>query len=161
MLENDWGFWALAFTILGSVAAFFRWQGKVDEKLTGLDELKKVVSEIQKTVSEILGRLPPQTFTSQSPLKLTDFGKKISKELNVENWLNEHLINIKQKLKDKEEFEIFEECLIYVIDLEKTDNSFKRIIASTAYNYGIDHDQIRKIYQIELRDRILNSIDSL
>ena len=43
-----------------------------------------------------------------------------------------------------------------MLDLEETDSSFKRIIASTAYNHGIDDDQIRKIYQIELRDRILN-----
>ena len=161
MPENYWGFWVLAITVLGAFAAFCRWQGKVDEKLTGLDELKKVVGEIQKNVSEILGRFPRQTFASQSPPKLTDFGKKISKELDVENWLNEHLFKIKEKLESKEEFEIFEECLAYVVDLEEKDSNFKRIIASTAYNHGIDDDQIRKIYQIELRDRILASIDPL
>ncbi|MCY4290032.1 MAG: hypothetical protein OXC63_15780 [Aestuariivita sp.] len=58
MPENDWGFWALALTVLGTVAAFFRWQGKVDEKLTGIDELKKAVGEIHKNISEILRRFP-------------------------------------------------------------------------------------------------------
>jgi len=105
---SEWGFWIFIITILGSAAAFFRWQGKVDEKLKGIDDLNKTIvgmkAQFEKNFNEIFLRLPtPKTYSSQSPPRLTDFGKKISKELDMKHWLDAHQSKIGQDLKDKEE----------------------------------------------------------
>ncbi|MCY4261655.1 MAG: hypothetical protein OXC91_15535 [Rhodobacteraceae bacterium] len=169
-LFHDWRFWGLVIPAFLGVIGWFvshlvsssKWRGRVDTKLEGIDALNKTVSEIKRdfetALRDIFLRLPPpQTAISQSPVQLTDFGRKISAELDMSSWLDTHQSNVVGITKGKEEFEIFEECVAYVRDLEESDDIFKRMISSAAYNFGTEPDQIRKIYQIELRDCILGA----
>ncbi len=167
-LLHDWRFVvaviAVVISVIVAAARFWRWQGRVDTKLEGIDALNETVAGMAKRFedkfNDIFLRLPaPQTATADSPLRLTEFGRKISADLDMPQWLDMHQSRVLGITRGMEEFEVFEECVAYVRELEDSDDDFRRRMAATAYNFGTETDQIRRIYQIELRDRLLETRD--
>jgi len=56
----------------------------------------------------------------------------------------------------KEEFEIFDLCTSYVNKCYENDVDLFRKVRSSAYEHGIDEEQVLMVYRLELRDYILN-----
>ncbi|MCY4345602.1 MAG: hypothetical protein OXC17_02255 [Aestuariivita sp.] len=154
--------WAAIVVLFLAIISFAFYLGGLNQRIKGFEGLKDIIEkmriEFERKFDEIFLRLPPPaTAVSLSPLQLTDLGKKISKKLQMSSWLDAHEFLIEDQLIDKEEdFEIFEQCGLYVKNLETSDEDFRRVLSLTAYNHGLKVEQIRIIYQIELRDRIIS-----
>lgn len=59
----------------------------------------------------------------------------------------------------KEEFEVFDLCRKLVEKCAAEDSGFGRNVQATAYQHGTDEEQVLKVYQVELRDRVLFLLD--
>ena len=169
------------FYIIGLVVwlgATFIWVGKTNTNIKHLqDGLKEVkddlksglasvqedirtvqedIRTVQEDIKKLFERLPLQkTADASSPLKLTDFGQKISDHVNAKKWAVENVENLINEAKDKEEFEIFNMCFDHVKHCFDENEEFNRKIQSIAYEYGTEIEEILKVYQVELRDQIL------
>lgn len=136
-----------------AVVKFVRWTGRVD---TRLDDLTTGLADARADIKKILERLfSRSTVEAHSPIQLTDFGREISAATSANEWARTNAPNLENEAAGKEEFEVFELCVSYVERLYQEDSEFERTVRSTAYERGIEPEQILKVYQVELRDRLL------
>lgn len=114
MLENFNPLWIIIFlTILsvlgGAIFGFGKWYGAVNNDR---DSLREFMDEIRGDIKKICAHLPsPSPVASESPVQLTEFGRKISDNVSALQWAKDHAENLKKEAKDKEEFQIFELCI--------------------------------------------------
>lgn len=114
MLENFNPLWIIIFlTILsvlgGAIFGFGKWYGAVNNDR---DSLREFRDEIRGDIKKICAHLPfPSPVASESPVQLTEFGRKISDNVSALQWAKDHAENLKKEAKDKEEFQIFELCI--------------------------------------------------
>ncbi|MCY4260091.1 MAG: hypothetical protein OXC91_07490 [Rhodobacteraceae bacterium] len=64
-------------------------------------------------------------------------------------------------IESRVEFEIFGHCGDYVNSLAESDEDFNRMTIAGAYNNGTSQAEVLKVYQIELRDWILNQLNEM
>ncbi len=58
-------------------------EGKVDaDRAT----FKEFMAKIREDIKKILRRLPPRTVEGASPLRLTELGEQVSKEIGASEW---------------------------------------------------------------------------
>lgn len=87
------------------------WKGKVD---ADRDNFKEFIAEVRKKLDEIFERLPPKTATSESPIKLTSLGEKVSQETQASGWAKQTASSFVAQVKGKSHYDIQEFCLEYV-----------------------------------------------
>ena len=185
-LQSNWHLILFLLIICGIVYRFSKWQGKVIAELNSLgnsmkevttdqkslgNSMKEVTTEqksmwnsintIEATIVRILERLPVQKLVEKcSPVHLTRRGKKFSADLSIRNWAEDHAKNLVQDASGKQEYKIFEMCEKYISSLVDEDPDFDEAIRKGAYDGGADVEQLIKVYEVELRDAILNLLDS-
>ena len=75
----------LVYGIVRGSIALGEWIGAVNADRVAF---KEFMSRIEGKIDRIFERLsPPPTAASASPIRLTDFGKQISQELDVKAWV--------------------------------------------------------------------------
>ena len=156
----DWAtntpWWVVAgfsVALIGMIVKASMWAGGVNTKL---DSLNRAVSEIQGAIQNMLERLaPPSAVQASSPIQLTGFGQKISASVSARAWAIDHAPRLAKKTSGKPEFEVFEVCVSYVEKQFDKDAEFQREVRAGAYEHGTDADQVKKVYEVELRDRLL------
>ena len=87
------------------------WKGEVNTDRT---HFKEFMQEIRKKIDQIFDRLPLTVSVGQSPIRLTDLGKVISKELDAPTWAGRLAIIVEDRVKGKEAYDIQEYCFEYV-----------------------------------------------
>ena len=143
---------ALLFAIGRGLFAIGEWVGAVNSDRRAF---KTFMEKIEAKLDKIFERLPPQTVSSASPLKLTDLGKKISEEMNIPAWANEQAdILVTQTEKEDEPF-IYYQCKHYVETQYETNDKFQELVKVAAYENGLEIKQIQDVYLLELRDALL------
>ena len=119
-------------------------------------EVKGFMNEDKEKIDRILKRLPlPPAVEENSPVQLTEFGKKISENLSIGKWTVEHAANLVKQVSKKQDFEIFEMCIEYVSGQYDADSNFQRKIRKGAYESGINVEQVKRVYEVKLRDALL------
>lgn len=58
-------------------------------------------------------------------------------------------------MSGKQEFEIFESCKEYVSGQFQEDSGFQRKIRKGAYEIDTDAEQVKRVYEVELKDTLL------
>ena len=139
-------------TIFGSIVVgafrFGGWVGRVDSDRTAF---KEFMTEIRKDIAEILLRLSPTpTATAASPVRLTDFGREISRELDVKAWAMIEAEPLLDQARGKQEHEVYDLCIDYVQAQSDKDEALRNTIRASAYRHGIDTAQVQRVYVIEL-----------
>ena len=61
--------------------------------------------------------------------------------------------------RGKKEFEVFELCVEYVEQQIKGHEHLATSMRSGAYRHGTDFEQVRKVYEVELRDTLLRLME--
>lgn len=119
--------------------------------MTGIDEK---FTKITSKLDQISGILASST-TRSSPLRLTDLGEKISDLMSVKDWASQHASGLVSEAQEKEPFEVFELCQRYVREQFDADQGLQRSIRAGAYDVGTNRNQVIAVYEIELRDALL------
>lgn len=151
--QTPW--WVVAGLTVTLVFALFRaarWSASTDSRL---DTLEGLVKEIREDIKKIFNALPAQTVKGRSPVQLTEFGEKISTAVSARGWAADHAPNLVAEASGKPEFELFEICVRYVAK-QIEDDDFSRMVRAAAYEHGTEPEQIRKVYEVELRDQLLD-----
>ncbi len=156
-----WVVLALALGLVVWGVKVIRWTGRVDSRIEALtervDRLARAIGEIREDIKSILSRPAPTppTVQSSSPIQLTDFGKKVSATAAAAAWAEANAPRLEGRASGKEEFEVFELCVEYVGERLENDTGLDRKVREAAYEHGAEREQVRKVYEVELRDRVL------
>ena len=118
--------------------------------------------EIREKIDKIFERLPRKVAAGDSPIRLTDLGRAVSGQLNVGAWADRHAVQWKSDFDGKQAYEIQEFCFSHVDGEDVFSDVELRAIKQNAYENGLDEEQVRRVYAIELRDRLLalNGLDA-
>ena len=76
--------------------------------------IREIVSEIREDIKKIFRRLPRQPIESQSPLRLTDYGRALSEGIAGAKWASRIADTIGDQVEGMEAFEIQEFSFAYV-----------------------------------------------
>ncbi len=146
--------------LIGGVVKAALWVGKVNTKLDSLDEtVRDGFAEVRADIKKILERqATPPAVQASSPVQLTSFGEKISAAASAREWAVEHASRLTDEVSGKQEFEVFETCVAYVAEQFEKDEALQRNIRKAAYELGTETEQVRKVYEVELRDRLLSLV---
>ena len=155
----DWSNPAAYLVILGTLSILVStgiWIGRM-EYFRGTVE--KTLVDIKADIGKILDHLlRAPVISSESPIKLTDYGRTISGELDADKWAEERVARFKNELKDKSPYEIQEFCF----ELAKSNSEYDPILVAnmqtSAYNHGLQVDQVKRVFAVELRDALLKNL---
>ena len=126
-----------------------------------MNQFRGDLTEIREKLYSILERLPlPPGVSPGSPMRLTNFGKKVSASLSIGEWAADHAELLKNDASGKPEFEVFEMCVEHVSGQFDEDLNFQRTIREGAYEQSTDVENVKKICEVELRDALLACVNS-
>ena len=140
-----------ALAILGGVFAAGQWVGRMNSLTKTISES---INEIKNDIKEIFKRLPSPSVAGESPVQLTNFGKKISNLLEAKTWAKDLAPSLLSQVKGKAEFEIYEFCGRYVQD--ELAEEWEKKILSSAYELATDREAVLAVLRVELRDALLS-----
>ena len=140
---------------VGGMEEFRKTVGRsIDEIKADIDKIKADIDKINAVIKEIFKRLPPVPITGESPVRLTDFGKKISDRLEAKEWAQQLAPSLSSQIQGKAEFEIYEFCGDYL--QENLSEAWERKIAAGAYEFATDKNAVLSVLKVELRDALLS-----
>lgn len=148
----DWLPLATAITLGGALIGIGIWIGSVN---TDRVNFKEFMREIRDKIDKIFERLPPVVTVGQSPVRLTDLGRSISKELDAAAWARSAASNIQNKAQGLEAYAIQELSFAYADDAGNYSTGENSGIRRSAYEKGVDQEQVRRVFGVELRDVLL------
>ena len=154
----------LLISICAALIGIGAWVGKMNSDMS---TVKDFIKEIRDDIKEIFKCLPPVTATSKSPIQLTDLGEEVADEIAVETWAHELKQKINTELEGKPDpYEVQEICFQYaekhLFDAIKEfdeDDALAKKIKGSAYNHGLELDQVLMVVGIVLRDKALADLD--
>lgn len=137
--------------ISGTIAVSI-WGGRVQEHKKGVTEFMK---EIRDDIKKIFDRLPPNPVGAGSPMKLTELGEEISKEISAKQWAIRTAESLVGKIEGKKEFEVYDFCVKYVNEDFQPTEEQNDMLRESAYEHGIKNEQVLGVLAVELRDALL------
>ena len=125
------------------------------ESKTHREEVRNQQAETRRTLDTLLLRMggTERTATGSSPLKLTEFGKRIEAGLIPGEWVVATAGRLRPETDGLEPFEIDALCDEYVRN--RLDKEWRRRVARAAYEFGSDDRAVGDVLRILLRDALL------
>ena len=153
--------WLIAGAVLAVGTAIFyvgRWVGDVNAFKSGA--LVELLREIRDDIRTLLDRVPAVVIARGSPLRLTELGKTVAKEIDAHAWT----AALAGELADRaaampvSPYDVQEFCVSYMREeyeptLEQGDR-----IKSCAYDNGLKREDVLDVLAIELRDTLLTRL---
>ena len=150
---------ALVSAIGGGIWKIATWKANVDsDRSTFKSTLESFMKEIRDDIKGMLSRLPPPSLVkTNSPLSLSDFGKKVAKDMDAYKWAAELAPSLIDEVKGMAPFQIDEFAAKY--SQSRLTDYWEGVVAATAYDTGLSRDDIRVALHITLRDQLLSLIE--
>lgn len=142
---------ALHRTIVKRTTVDVKWKTKVNKDRK---RFRKFMTEVRADIKTLL-RLVNPAVARQSPIRLTELGKKVSYEAGGQAWADETARTLYNNLMGKRAPEIQRFCFDYVEDGKNFPAGMEFLIADVAYENGIGPDQV---LAIELRDALIQLV---
>lgn len=154
------GWYVAGLLVAGAFAQIFMWVGAIN---TERKEFKEFIKDVGNKLDRILGTLKLSTVAGGSPLHLTDLGREVADELNVNEWADEKAADLFKTLRDKKEYKIHQFSLNWMDSNFKPDDDLNDQILSCAYARALTKSDILKVYAVVLRDKLVEmaEIESL
>ena len=114
-------------------------------------EIREVKDQIAG-IRTILNRFPGPVAISGSPLRLTDFGKRISERFGADTWASDLVPVLRSKVRGLPDYQVDEFCTDYVQDLSP---DLEKRVAATAYELGTSRENVRIVLGVVLREALL------
>ena len=161
--EPWWLFAGLAAAVAGTFFAAGKWVGRVNADLAshgkGMAELNEILeealSELRSDIKKILHWQASKKVSSESPLRLTDIGRKISRTLDLPSIAETLVPVLRSRIEGKQPHDIQELCFAYVRDEYEPGAEFDARIRQCACENGLDRDEVLDALAVELRDRLI------
>lgn len=154
----------VGLAIVGAIWKFGVWFGAVNSDRDSLKEfMKEMRTELKGIHSElrrIFEKLPSPTVGSNSPVALTEFGKKVSEAVDAPQWAEEHASVLALETEGSEEFEVYNLCVKHVDTEFSSSQEFQRSVRAHAYQLGTGEKNVLEVYYVVLRDVVLEKHQS-
>ena len=154
-----WVVAGLAVTFIAAIIKFARWTGRVDSRLNALDKaiagLRKEIAEIREDIRKLLHGQSAKTISSDSPLKLTELGQRISTSLDTPSIADGLARELRARAEGKQPYDIQELSFDFVRDEYRPSDEVDARIKQCAYENGLDRDAVLDVLAVQLRDRLL------
>lgn len=146
------------------------WAAATHYKLNNVSENLNTLSEKVSTLSESVSRVESDIVkiyalleskyvsTGRSPVALTSFGERVSRDLSASEWADKYALSIEADVSDMREFEIFELCQKVVEEAINSSEDFESKVKEVSYNHAIDKKWAKEVLAIELRDSVLRLV---
>lgn len=132
--------------------------GTTAELRQDVRELRGVTATMGYQITQIFKTLPSDSSAGESPLKLTELGKSISKEVGGAAWAEEEACNLSRQVEGKPPYAIHDFSIDVVFeDQYDPPEEFVEAMKAAAYNHGVTIIDVKKALAIELRDALLRS----
>ena len=156
-----WAFVSVLVAVLSVLAAVLgigAWVGGVNSDRTNFRDFMK---EIRADFKTILTRLPPTPapVASESPLRLTEFGKRIAERAGVREWaaiVADDEMGKVQTLAGEKAYLVDEFCEDYV--RRHLGETYEAIVKECSYEFGIPQEGVRVVFKVVLRDALLQRL---
>ena len=129
---------------------------RIDTGLKTLrDEVRQQQAETRRTLDILLLRVGgvAETATGNSPLKLTELGKRIEASLEPTEWIAATAEQMRPRAAGLEPFEIDALCQEYVRN--SLDDEWRHRVLRAVYEFGSDERAVEDVLRILLRDALL------
>ena len=176
----DWSnplIYVVAISALGTIASVVvlifkagRWFQSTESLKTEVGSLKtevgslreligKVAEELRCDIKQILLRLPPpQATASQSPPKLTDFGRILSSDVGGRDWARETAARVVDQIPGPQPSEVQGFSMDYMLNDGNFTEEFHRKMRECVSDRGTTPEEVRKVLAVELRDALLTNL---
>ncbi len=171
----------LAWVIVGGAILLWRvskWHSgiehrieKTETRLSGLETLTTGLSNkldrIGEDIKEIFKRLPGEPLERvTSPISLTDHGKNLSQKINAPKIAEMQIDKAVHAVKGFNAYQIQEYCFSLsreelLQELKENHIDLYNKIHEVAYDEGIDVEKLTRVIALELRDKVLSSLNKL
>ncbi len=145
---------------LGAVTAIVtvaRWTSNVDAARKGWSEvagqIRTDIEQIRSRIDALFTAFGRQTLGAESPLRLTEFGQELSKNLKTTAWAARTADSVQEEVAGMEAWEIQDYCFTY--SKERLSEDRERDVKRVAYEAGVEDLQVRNVLAVELRDQLL------
>ena len=149
-----------SLAVILAAVKFIRWTATVDSKLEQFSDFAKEVRqdlrEVRQDLKQIFLRLPPPPVAGDSPLQLTDFGRKMADFMKVKSWTADVAPALRDEVAGKRPFEVDDFSRSYVQG--RLQDDMKESVAACAYEFGVERDAVLKVLQVALRNELLRQI---
>ncbi len=162
---NVWIFGAVLTISISILIAFITfvfkhgvWKGEVDSDRSNFREF---MNEIRRDIKEIRDRLTggiPPAVEPGSPLQLTEYGEKLAKSLDAEQWAEKESAGLLPKVQGKDAYEVQELCSAYVFDELKPTEAQERTMRKCMYEHGATRTHVNEVLSLVLRNRLLREL---
>ena len=131
---------------------------KVDKRMQRVDERMEKVDErmekFDKRIDDILNRLSPPPTITESPIRLSELGEQISKNVGAKAWAAEVAQELVDQTKGMNPFEVQTLSFEHAKSFEPGDELLAKMQQS-AYESGLDLEGVERVLGVELRDHLL------
>lgn len=149
-----------SLAVILAAVKFIRWTATVDSKLEQFSdfarEVRQDLREVRQDLKQIFLRLPPPPVAGDSPLQLTDFGRKMADFMKVKSWTADVAPSLRNEVVGKRPFEVDDFSRSYVQG--RLQDDMKESVAACAYEFGVERDAVLKVLQVALRNELLRQI---
>ena len=147
----------LLVVLLGATFALGSWKGSVDK---ALGTLHKVIHRLEKRMSRLekkIDAIPMPAIARGSPLRLTEFGERLSKEIGAKRWAETLAPSLMEECDGKLAYDVQELCIEYAKAKLQLSTEDEAKVKKCAFENGIDVETIRKVLGLELCYVVLSS----
>ena len=124
-----------------------------------MKDFRLFVHEMRKDIKSILLRLSRPAVASESPMRLTDFGREIATKLQAPQWASEVAPGLAKQLEGRQPFEVDDFSRKYIADELLADSAWDKRIAECAYEFGLNRAGTVAVMQVVLRDEVLRVLE--
>ena len=130
-----------AIALLGALARLIYWMGQVDTDRTNF---KKFMERVEDKIDQIFERLPKQTTATESSIRLTGLGQRISLELGASEWAGIASLNLVERYRglSQSAYEIQERCFRYAKRSDSLNAEMTASVLDSAYRHGLPKDKV-------------------
>ena len=143
----------------GVLIAIGRWIGAVNADRgtfgSSVEAVRDEIREIRDDIRKLLQGQPSNTVSSDSPLKLTEVGIKVSEVLDAAKLADDLAAELRPRAEGKHAYDIQELAFRFVRDEYGPDAEIESKIKQCAYDNGLNRNEVLDVLAIELRDRLL------
>lgn len=163
-MASNWGWIVVVLAICGATYKFIKWTAVVD---ADRDQFRDFMKEIRDDIKEIFKRLPGEPLEKvTSPISLTDYGKRLSQSINALEITDLLITRVTKAVEGFNAYQIQEYCFSFskdelLIELKENHADLFDKIHEVAFEEGIEVEKLTRVIALELRDKILSSLNKL
>ncbi len=117
-----------------------------------MQDIRDDMRELRGDIKAILMRLPSAPVSTESPLRLTDFGDKLSAHMEAESWAAEIAVDLAPNVQGYEDYQVDQVARDYVSGQLSAEMGIR--VDRCAYEFGIEREGALSVLRVVLRDAL-------